>query len=84
MLLTLFGSLPSAWRLSVMGGAAVIAIGAFTTYSIKVYNAGWRDAIAGVASRNGEHIRAVRKAVSSVSDCNASGGSWDTVSGVCQ
>lgn len=82
-MIELFRFLPFAWRLAVIGGVAVVAVGVFTAYSVKVYNKGWNAAIAGVANRNAEHLRAVKKAVSSVDECSANGGFWDTVSGVC-
>ncbi|WP_439392554.1 hypothetical protein ACRQ5Q_24325 [Bradyrhizobium sp. PMVTL-01] len=63
---------------------AIGAVGGFAGYGIHKYNQGWRDAIAGVASRNSEAINAVRGAVSKVDDCSANGGFWDAVSGVCR
>jgi uncharacterized membrane-anchored protein len=63
---------------------AVGVVGGVAGYGLVKYNKGWKDAIAGVASRNSEAINAVRSAVSKVDDCSANGGFWDAVGGVCR
>ncbi|WP_316397337.1 hypothetical protein [Bradyrhizobium sp. 33ap4] len=68
---------------AVYGVVALVAAGAVTGIGFHIYNKGWNDAIAGVASRNAETIRAVKGAVSKVDDCSANGGFWDTASGLC-
>jgi hypothetical protein len=48
------------------------------------YNKGYAVAINQVAAKNQEATDAIRKATSSIDDCNAAGRSWDTVAGLCQ
>lgn len=84
MLMTLFRALPIAYQLAAGAVALSLIAGGATAVYFHIYNKGWNDAIAGVASRNTEHLRAVKKAVSSVDECSANGGFWNTVSGVCQ
>lgn len=44
---------------------------------------GYSRAINEVAAKNRETIDEINKATTKVDECNASGGTWDTVSGVC-
>lgn len=61
---------------------------AFSFVSAYYFNTGYRSgydrAINEVAAKNKEATDAVKKAISNVESCNANGGTWDTVSGLCQ
>jgi len=57
---------------------------ASTYLSAHYFNLGYATAIDHIASQNKEASDAVKKAISNVDDCNASGGTWDTVGGMCQ
>lgn len=57
---------------------------ASTYFFTSGYNKGYATAINHIASQNKEASDAVKKAISSVDQCNAAGGTWDTVGGVCE
>lgn len=69
--------------LQVAIGATVFTL-ASTYFYTNGYNTGYKVAINQVAAKNKEASDAVKKAIKSVDECNSSGGSWDTVSGLCQ
>lgn len=69
--------------LQVAIGATVFTL-ASTYFYTSGYNAGYKVAINQVAAKNKEASDAVKKAIQSVEECNSNGGTWDTVSGVCQ
>lgn len=64
--------------------AATVFTLASTYFYTSGYNAGYRVAINQVAAKNKEASDAVKKAITKVDACNAGGGTWDTVSGLCQ
>lgn len=69
--------------LQVAIGATVFTF-ASTYFYTSGYNTGYRTAINQIASQNKEASDAVKKAINKVDECDRRGGTWDTVSGVCQ
>lgn len=64
-------------------GATVFTF-ASTYFFTNGYNAGYALAINQIAAKNKEAKDAVDKAITKVDECNNRGGTWDTVSGMCQ
>ena len=62
----------------------VAAVSAAATYVYgKAYADGYGYAVNQIAAKNQEALRHVKQAVGNVQNCVDSGGTWDTVSGVC-
>lgn len=62
--------------------ATAVTISA-TYFFTSGYNTGYATAINHIASQNKEASDAVKSAISNVDQCINSGGTWDTVNGVC-
>lgn len=70
----------------VLGGALLVVStlgGLYYAIDSHAEERGWNKAIAAIAAKDKRAIDAARKARSSVDDCFAAGGVWDTASGKC-
>lgn len=74
---------PYLGRILLYASIAAMIGGGFLWVKTHYYNLGWETAIHSIATENKEAVNAANKRRKEVGDCVASGGEWDTASGVC-